>query len=71
MPDIGLHIMPSGNRWSVRRGGSARAWKLFPTKKEAIAAAMSVFPKRKAILYVHDDTGRIMNRCCRPIITRK
>lgn len=72
MAELRLHVGPSGKRWYVRRSGALRAWKLFDTKEEAGKAAMRVFPRRRdGVLYIHDETGRIVRRVCRPAIIRR
>jgi hypothetical protein len=63
----GIEVSDGVDKWTVRRGGASRAWRLCASKKEAVRAAMRLKPKMLAKLYVHDEGGRIQRRICRPV----
>ena len=57
------HVVPStGGGWAVRRTGSERASKVFPTQQEAIKHARQRAMKEEAELYIHRKDGTIRNR---------
>ncbi len=69
---LGLHVTPYGKGWAVRRHDAHRASKLFQSRDDALAAAMRYYPNRRdVILYMHDRTGRIAKRVCRPAVPRR
>lgn len=69
---MGLHITPYGKKWAVCRHDAHRASKLFETSDAAFAAAMRYYPERRdVVLYIHDATGRIAKRICRPAVLHK
>lgn len=58
---MGIHVMPSKDKWRVRKSGSIRAYGIYADKREAIKAARSKiknFPV--AYVFVHDYTGRVL-----------
>lgn len=56
----GIHVVPSGGKWKVRRTGSSRALRVFDSEGKAIFYAMDI--KTSTMLYCHDLTGRIYER---------
>jgi uncharacterized protein YdaT len=62
MSTKGQHVVPSGNRWSVRKAGSERASAVFETQKEAIHAAREIARNQGTELYIHGRDGRIHER---------
>ena len=65
MREISVHIIPSGERWQVRRSGSAKAWRVFPDIQSASWAATRLFPNHHLRIYRHDTAGRIVRRVLR------
>lgn len=62
MSEKGQHVVPNGERWSVRRAGAARASGTFATQSEAIAEARRLARSQGAELYIHGRDGRIRER---------
>jgi len=62
MPAKGIHVVPSGGRWSVRRAGASRASKVYSTQKEAIDSARTRARSEGGELYIHGRDGRIRER---------
>jgi uncharacterized protein YdaT len=56
------HVVPNGNRWSVRRTGATRASGTFDTQGEAIDRATEIARKQHSEVYVHGRDGRIRER---------
>ena len=62
MSKKGQHVVPNGERWSVRRAGSSRASGTCDTQKEAVAEAKKIARRQETELYVHGRDGRIRER---------
>ncbi len=62
MSKKGQHVVPNGNKWSVRRTGAARASGIYETQREAIAVARTIARNQGTELYVHGRDGRIRER---------
>ncbi|WP_058314709.1 DUF2188 domain-containing protein [Cognatishimia activa] len=62
MASKGQHVVPNGNKWSVRKAGSSRASGTYETQKEAIAAGKKIAKSQGAELYIHRPDGRIRDR---------
>lgn len=58
----GQHVVPSGDRWIVRRAGAARASGAFDTQQEAIDRARDLARTQQTELYIHGRDGRIRER---------
>jgi len=58
----GQHVVPNGDRWSVRRSGAARASATYPTQQEAIERARELARSQGSELYIHGRDGRIRER---------
>ena len=58
----GQHVMPSGDKWSVRRAGSSRASGTYETLREAVKKAREIAGNQKTELYIHGRDGRIRQR---------
>lgn len=56
------HVVPSGNKWSVRKAGASRASKTFETQREAIADGKTKAKKQGTELFIHGRDGRIRER---------
>jgi hypothetical protein len=56
------HVFPRGNRWSVRKSGSARATAIFDTQKEAIEKARELAQAQKTTLFIFGSDGLIKKR---------
>jgi hypothetical protein len=58
----GLHVVPSGEKWSVRTAGATRASGTFATQGEAVDHAREKAVRIGTELYVHGRDGRIRER---------
>jgi len=58
----GQHVVPTGDKWSVRRAGASRASGTYKTQKEAINRAKELAQNQKTELYIHGTDGRIRER---------
>jgi uncharacterized protein YdaT len=58
----GQHVVPNGDKWSVRRAGAARASGTYATQKEAVERATEIARNQKTELYIHGRDGRIRER---------
>lgn len=54
-----IHVVPGNSGWSVRKEGTERAARTFPTKEHAVVYARDVTRRDKAELYVHNRDGTI------------
>jgi uncharacterized protein YdaT len=62
MEKKGQHVVPNGDKWSVRRAGAERASGTYSTQKEAIDRAKDIARNQQTELYVHGRDGRIRER---------
>ena len=62
MSKKGVHVVPSGGKWSVRRAGSSRASGTYNTQKEAVKKATEKARSEQTELYIHGRDGRIRDR---------
>lgn len=62
MSKASQHVVPSGDKWSVRKAGSSKASGTFPTQKQAIAKATEIARNQGTELYIHGKDGRIRER---------
>lgn len=62
MSTKGLHVVPHGTGWAVRRAGASRASRLFGTQKEAVEDARQRARSEAGELYIHGTDGRIRER---------
>lgn len=58
----GQHVVPNGEKWSVRRAGAERASGTFVTQKEAVNKARELARSQQTEVYVHGRDGRIRER---------
>jgi len=58
----GQHVVPSGDKWSVRKAGASRASGTFVTQEEAISKAKDLARSQGTELYIHGRDGRIRER---------
>ena len=59
----GQHVTPDGKSdWQVKRGGCARASKVFTTQQDAIAYARTVAMNQQTELFIHGRNGQIRER---------
>ena len=56
------HVVPHGDRWSVRKAGSSRVSSTFDTQQAAIEKAREAARRDGVELYVHGRDGRIRER---------
>jgi len=57
-----IHVISNAGNWSVRRTGSIRALRTFPTQKEAIACGRTIAHKSHGALVVHAKDGTVVQR---------
>lgn len=62
MSKKGQHVVPSGDKWSVRKTGALRASGTFGTQQEAIEKARDLARTQGTELYIHGRDGRIRER---------
>lgn len=62
MPTKGQHVVPNGDRWSVRKAGASRASGTYGTQKEAVRKATDIAKNQGTEVYVHGRDGRIRER---------
>jgi uncharacterized protein YdaT len=62
MSKRGQHVFPSGEKWSVRKAGAARASGTYGTQSEAIDKAREIARNQQTELYIHGRDGRIRER---------
>lgn len=58
----GQHVVPAGDRWVVRKSGSARSTATFNTQSEAIRHARKIARNQQTELYIHGRDGKIRRR---------
>jgi len=58
----GQHVIPSGDKWAVRKTGSDRVTRKFDTQREAKKVAREFARNQKTELYIHGRDGRIRER---------
>ena len=58
----GQHVVPVGDRWAVRKGGSDRATAIFDTQREAIARGREIAKNQGVELCVHRRDGTIRSK---------
>ena len=58
----GYHVTPRENGWVVRRAGTSRASRRFVDKDNAVRLASRMGRKHGALVYIHDETGRVRER---------
>jgi hypothetical protein len=56
-----IHVVPQRGDWAVKKEGSARASRIFPTKDLALDHARVVAKRNKVELVVHRQDGRIQD----------
>lgn len=62
MSKKGQHVVPRGDKWSVRRAGASRASGTYSTQQEAVEAAKRIAQNQQTELYIHGRDGRIRER---------
>lgn len=62
MSKKGQHIVPSGDKWSVRKAGASRASGTYATQREAIERGKEIARTQRTELYIHGRDGRIRER---------
>ncbi len=62
MAKAGQHVVPNGDKWSVRRSGASKASNTFPTQAQAVSKATEIARNQKTELYIHGRDGRIRER---------
>ena len=56
------HVVRRGNKWAVRKTGSARVTRKFDSQEEAIDVARRFAQNQATELYIHGPDGRIRKR---------
>lgn len=62
MTKKGHHVVPNGDKWSVRRAGASKASGTYGTQKEAVDKAREIAKAQQGEVYVHGRDGRIRER---------
>ena len=62
MSKKGQLVVPSGDKWSVRKAGASRASGTFDTQKQAVKKATDIARNQKTEVYIHGKDGRIRER---------
>jgi hypothetical protein len=62
MAKKGVHVVPKGDGWAVKREGSDRASKVTETQREAIQAGRQTARREGAELVIHGQNGRIREK---------
>jgi len=58
----GQHVVPDGDKWAVRKSGSARSTETFNTQREAIERGREIAKNQRTELYIHGRNGKIRER---------
>ncbi len=58
----GVHVVPRGDGWAVKREGSDRASKVTETQRQAIHAGRETARREGAELVIHGQNGRIREK---------
>lgn len=58
-----VHVIPTNDRWAVKKGGTERAASVYATKDEALAGASKL--KYAPDIVIHDNSGKIINIECK------
>jgi hypothetical protein len=56
------HVVPNGDRWSVKGAGNSRATKIVDTQKEAIQIAREIAINQQSELIIHRSNGIIRDK---------
>jgi hypothetical protein len=57
------HVVPNATGgWSVKKGGSTKATKIFENKSEAVGFAKTIAKNNEAELYIHKKDGQISEK---------
>lgn len=62
MTKKGQHVVPSGDGWSVKKAGAAKASSTHANQEAAIQAATRIARNQQSAVYVHGRDGRIRLR---------
>ena len=62
MSKPGQHVLPNGEKWSVRRAGASKASGTYATQGEAIERAREIARNQSTELFIHGKDGRIRER---------
>lgn len=56
------HVVPTKGGWAVKRAGSSKATKVFPTQQEAIERGREIAVNQRSELLIHGRDGRIREK---------
>ena len=56
------HVVPNGDRWSVRGAGNSKVTKSFDTQKQATDHARTIARNQGTELFIHRPNGQIRDR---------
>lgn len=56
------HVVPNGDKWSVKGEGNEKNTATFDTQKEAIEKAKSIAKNQESELLIHGQNGQIRER---------
>lgn len=60
---MGWHLTPAARKgWSIRKSGALRASRILESYDEAMSYGITRASRDRDVLYIHDRTGRIMER---------
>ena len=62
MSKKGQHVVPNGDKWSIRRAGASRASGTYSTQQEAVRRAKDIAQSQRTELFIHGRDGRIRER---------
>lgn len=56
------HVVPNGDKWSVKGEGNEKNTATFDTQKEAIEKGREIAINQKSELFIHNKEGKIRER---------
>lgn len=56
------HVVPNGDKWSVKGEGNEKNTSTFDTQKEAIEKGREIAINQKSELFIHNKEGKIRER---------
>ncbi|MCE1176069.1 MAG: DUF2188 domain-containing protein [Burkholderiales bacterium] len=56
------HVVPHGDQWAVKKGGSSKPIAVVPTQKEGISIARPISQNQGSELFIHRPNGQIRDR---------
>lgn len=56
------HVVPNGDKWSIKGEGNEKNTATFDTQKEAIEKGREIAINQKSELFIHNKEGKIRER---------